>query len=249
MDRVRGVFSYFGIVSIFISSLVLVGCSKKIAPIEGASGIAPDRPSEELARRPPVAPEAEGGLEDSIGEEAVPPAEGFSFFEEPAPGRESTDFEEPASDREGAGEEPFILAERVPPPETLPFSEGGKGDIDVGEGGEGIGPLQEAFFEFDQWVLKDDAKAALEHNARWLETHPEARIQIEGHCDVRGTHEYNLALGERRAKSAMNFLVSMGVDRSRISFISFGEEKNTCSEKNEVCYKKNRRAYFVVLEK
>jgi peptidoglycan-associated lipoprotein len=109
--------------------------------------------------------------------------------------------------------------------------------------------LQDAYFEFDQWVLQRDARLALEQNARWIETHPEARIQIEGHGDIRGTREYNLALGERRAKGAMNFLVSMGVSRSRISFISFGEENNVCSEKNESCYKKNRRAHFVLLDK
>jgi len=208
----------------FVSFLVVTGCSKKIVPVEGASGLAPDSPSEVLTRRTPGEPEAERKLKDSIGEERVSPTEGFSFFEETTPG--------------GAGEadEPFIFADRSSPSEMTSSS----GDPDR---------LQDAFFEFDQWVLQHDARAAMEQNARWLEAHPEARIQIEGHCDVRGTDEYNLVLGERRAKVAVSFLVSMGVDRSRISFISFGEEKNSCSEKNEACYKKNRRAHFVVLEK
>ncbi len=226
-DRVLRGFSCFGVVSVFVASLLLIGCSKKIAPIGGASGLAPDRPSESLTGRSPAELGTERGSKNSIGEERVPSDEGLPFFGESAPGGD------------GAGEDPFILAD----------GDSSSGLRSSPGGDEGTGLLQDAYFEFDQWVLPHDAQSTLEHNARWLEVHPEARIQIEGHCDVRGTNEYNLALGERRAKSAMNFLVSMGVDRSRISFISFGEEKNNCSEKSEACYRKNRRAHFVVLEK
>ncbi|MFQ5579348.1 MAG: OmpA family protein [Nitrospiria bacterium] len=217
-------FSYFGLVSMFVSSLLVMGCSKKIAPIEGTSGIAGDSVSKTPSRIVPSDPEPEREVKDPIGEERVPPAEGFSFFEEPTQGGAAE------------GDEPFILSDQSSPSETI--SSSGVPDR-----------IQDAYFDFDQWVLQRDAKVALELNARWLEAHPEARIQIEGHGDIRGTREYNLALGERRAKGAMNFLVSLGVARSRMSFISFGEENNVCSEKNEACYKKNRRAHFVVLEK
>ena len=78
-----------------------------------------------------------------------------------------------------------------------------------------------------------------------MAANPQVKVQIEGYCDERGTTEYNLALGERRAKSAMNFLVNLGVSPSRISTISYGEEKPFCEEKNEACFQKNRRAHFV----
>jgi len=213
-------FSYFGLVSVFVSFLLVTGCSKKIVPIEGASGIAADTVPDALTRSVPVEPKAERGTRESIGEERV---ESFSFTEEPTSGG-------------GEAEDPFILADRSSPSETISSP-------------EGPDRLQDAFFEFDRWVLQPAARSAMEQNSRWLAAHPEARIQIEGHCDVRGTDEYNLALGERRAKVAVNFLVSMGVERSRISFISFGEEKNSCNGKNEACYKKNRRAHFIVLNK
>ncbi|MBI1961879.1 MAG: OmpA family protein, partial [Candidatus Rokubacteria bacterium] len=80
----------------------------------------------------------------------------------------------------------------------------------------------------------------------WLKSNANHLLLIEGHCDVRGTNEYNLALGERRAKSAMNYLVSQGVQASRITIISYGEERPTCTDKNEACWSKNRRSHFLV---
>ena len=105
--------------------------------------------------------------------------------------------------------------------------------------------LEDVFFDFDQWVVRSDAKRILEQDAKWLAAHP-GKIQIEGHGDERGTNEYNLVLGEKRAKSTMNFLVNLGVNASRISVISYGEEKPFCAEKEESCYQKNRRTHFVV---
>ncbi|MFQ5949209.1 MAG: OmpA family protein, partial [Nitrospiria bacterium] len=119
---------------------------------------------------------------------------------------------------------------------------------DVGGGDEPSNPLQDVFFDFDQWVIRADEKKILEQNARWLGANSEARIQIEGHCDIRGTEAYNLALGDRRAKSVMRFLIDLGISPSRISFISYGEEKNSCNERNEACYQENRRAHFVIVE-
>ncbi len=79
-----------------------------------------------------------------------------------------------------------------------------------------------------------------------MKENPDYLILIEGHCDERGTNEYNLALGERRAKSTMNFLVSQGVQANRITLISYGEERPLCTEHNEACWAQNRRAHFLV---
>ncbi len=116
-------------------------------------------------------------------------------------------------------------------------------------GGEAATSLQDIFFDFDQWVIRPESRKVLEADAQWLAAHPQAKIQIEGHCDERGTEEYNLALGERRAKSVMNFLVNLGISPSRLSFISYGEEKPFCNEHSEDCYQKNRRAHFVIVPK
>ena len=102
------------------------------------------------------------------------------------------------------------------------------------------------FFDFDKYDIRPADAKVLDSNAAWLKTNANNLILIEGHCDERGTNEYNLALGERRAKSAMNYLVSQGVQASRITIISYGEERPTCNEKTEECWAKNRRAHFLV---
>jgi peptidoglycan-associated lipoprotein len=106
--------------------------------------------------------------------------------------------------------------------------------------------LEDVFFDFDKWTLRSEATSALERDARWLAEHRDASIQIEGHCDERGTNEYNLALGERRAKAVKNYLVNLGVEPGRLSVISFGEERPFCTEHSESCYQKNRRGHFVL---
>ena len=106
--------------------------------------------------------------------------------------------------------------------------------------------IQDAFFDYDQYTLRDDARAVLQKNARALEERPGIRITIEGHCDERGSEKYNLALGDMRANAAKDFLVSLGISASRIDTISYGEERNFCQEHNEECWQMNRRARFVM---
>ena len=106
--------------------------------------------------------------------------------------------------------------------------------------------IKDAFFDYDQYSIREDAQQALISNARALAQRPSIRVTIEGHCDERGSEKYNLALGDRRAISAKDFLVSQGVDASRIDTISYGEERNFCEEKNEDCWQLNRRAHFVM---
>ncbi|HUK57441.1 MAG TPA: peptidoglycan-associated lipoprotein Pal [Nitrospiria bacterium] len=106
--------------------------------------------------------------------------------------------------------------------------------------------LADAYFDFDKYNIRDDARAALENDARWLKENPKVRVKIEGHCDERGTNEYNLALGERRAKAVRQVLTTLGVEAARLSTISYGEERPVCTQHDETCYAKNRRAHFTV---
>jgi peptidoglycan-associated lipoprotein len=108
-----------------------------------------------------------------------------------------------------------------------------------------IPELRDAFFDFDKYTIRPDAARALDANAAWLKSNPSVVILIEGHCDERGTNAYNLALGERRAKAAQEYLVSQGVAAARITTITYGEERPVCSERNEKCWAQNRRAHFL----
>jgi peptidoglycan-associated lipoprotein len=101
-------------------------------------------------------------------------------------------------------------------------------------------------FDFDKYVLTSKAMMILDEKASYLREHPAVRVLIEGHCDNRGSNEYNLALGDRRANSAKNYLVKSGVAESRITTISYGEEQPLCTENTESCWWKNRRDQFQV---
>ena len=109
-----------------------------------------------------------------------------------------------------------------------------------------IPELKPIHFDFDKYDIRPGDAKILDANAQWLKSNADQLVLIEGHCDERGTNEYNLALGERRAKSTMNYLVSQGVQSSRITIISYGEERPLCTEHNEGCWAKNRRAHFLV---
>jgi peptidoglycan-associated lipoprotein len=100
------------------------------------------------------------------------------------------------------------------------------------------------FFDFDKSDIRPDARATLEAKAEVLRAHPEIRIRIEGHCDERGSDEYNLALGMRRALAARDYLVRLGLDPSRFEVVSFGEERPLDPRSNEEAWAKNRRAEF-----
>ncbi|NIQ37045.1 MAG: peptidoglycan-associated lipoprotein Pal [Proteobacteria bacterium] len=109
--------------------------------------------------------------------------------------------------------------------------------------------LKDIHFPFDRYDLSPKSRQILGENAEFILKFPDAKIQIEGHCDERGTNEYNLALGERRAMSAKNYLVSIGVPAGRLSIISYGEELPVASGHSEEAWAKNRRGHFVVLSK
>ena len=109
--------------------------------------------------------------------------------------------------------------------------------------------LADIHFEFDKYDIRSGDARILDENARWMKTNADYLVIIEGHADERGTNEYNLALGERRAKSTMNYLIAQGVSANRMTLISYGEERPLCTEKKEDCWAKNRRAHFLVKPK
>ena len=108
------------------------------------------------------------------------------------------------------------------------------------------GWIRDAFFAFDASTLDSDAQVALQQSATWLRSHPELRIRVEGHCDERGTEQYNLALGDRRAETAASYLATLGVDRSRIETVSYGEERPFEEGIDEAAWAQNRRAHLVL---
>jgi peptidoglycan-associated lipoprotein len=112
-----------------------------------------------------------------------------------------------------------------------------------------VSDLVDVHFDFDRADLRPDAVRTIEANARLLNGRANTLVLIEGHCDERGTTEYNLALGERRARVTMNALVSRGVDARRITVVSFGEDKPQCRDRTEACWAKNRRAHFKVKDR
>jgi peptidoglycan-associated lipoprotein len=108
------------------------------------------------------------------------------------------------------------------------------------------GPLSDIYFAYEQYDLNETSRAALKAHAKWLKDRPAVWVEIEGHCDARGTAEYNLALGAKRAQAAKDYLTALGIPAARITVISYGAELPVCNESTEECWQKNRRDRFVV---
>jgi peptidoglycan-associated lipoprotein len=110
----------------------------------------------------------------------------------------------------------------------------------------GASPLKDVFFEYDKAVIEGDQRTALNDNVRWLKSNANAKILLEGHCDERGTSEYNLGLGDRRAKAVRDFLITAGVAPNRIGTISYGKERPFAFGHDERAWKQNRRVHFAL---
>jgi len=106
--------------------------------------------------------------------------------------------------------------------------------------------LRDVFFGYDSWVISEEGRQSLTHDADWMKSNPNAMIKVEGHCDERGTSAYNLVLGEKRAKAARNYLVELGVSANRLSVVSYGKERPSCNERTESCYQQNRRGHLAL---
>ena len=107
-------------------------------------------------------------------------------------------------------------------------------------------PLDDVFFDLDQSSIRDDAKPRLQKDADWLKRWTSTQITVEGHCDSRGSSEYNLGLGSRRATAVKDYLTSLGIPAGRMTVVSKGKESPVCSDENESCWQQNRRGHFVI---
>lgn len=108
--------------------------------------------------------------------------------------------------------------------------------------------ISDIYFDYDKYDIRPEDLPTLKKVASYMKKYSNLRVIIEGHCDERGTNEYNFALGQKRANAAKQYLISLGIPSSKIDIISYGEEKPVCTEKNESCWQRNRRAHFVFIE-
>jgi peptidoglycan-associated lipoprotein len=106
--------------------------------------------------------------------------------------------------------------------------------------------LQDVFFGYDQWTVGDVGMEALNNDAAYLKEHPGTIMRVEGHCDERGTSDYNLVLGDKRAKAARSYLIESGVNEKQVAIVSFGKERPFCSDHEESCYQQNRRGHMLL---
>ncbi len=136
-----------------------------------------------------------------------------------------------------------VVQEAPPPPVTKSTLPGSQEDLRETAGTDTV------LFSYDSYELDDAAKAILTRHAAWLRANPGVRITLEGHCDERGTREYNLALGDRRANSAKNFLAAQGIDVARLSTISYGKERPAVEGADEAAWAQNRRAVTMVMSR
>lgn len=151
----------------------------------------------------------------------------------------STNFHLTAKGEGGTTDANVRVTVRVPEAPTVPSNEG-----DMGSDAVFHQNVKDVFFDYDSYDLRPDAQSSIAQAASYLAAHPAIRVVIGGYCDDRGSAEYNLALGENRANSARTALVNAGVAASRLRVISYGKEKQFCTEENESCWQQNRRAQF-----
>ena len=205
------------LVSLLIGVVVLAGCAKRPA-MTAASAPAPSGAAQATAT-PPGSGATGTGADSST---ATRPGAGAGAGTATGPGATT-----PGGPGTGAGGSSTTAAPGARPP-VAEFAANPN--------------LKDIYFDFDKYDIRPGDAKILDGNATWLKSNNNL-VLIEGHCDERGTNEYNLALGERRAKATMNYLVSQGVQAARITIISYGEERPLCTEHNEACWAKNRRAH------
>jgi peptidoglycan-associated lipoprotein len=228
--------------------LAVVGCKKKPAPPPPAPAPtpAPAAPTVTLRATPSVIDQGQSSslswnstnatelrLEPGLG--SVGPQGSTAVKPE-----RSTTYTLTAKGPGGEAEATARVTVNVPPPAPAPVTR-----LPVEEAFRR--QARDAFFDFDKADVRPDARVALTQTAEFLRAYPEARVLIEGHCDERGSTEYNIGLGDRRANAAREFLLSLGIAANRLETVTYGKERPFCFESNEECWQLNRRAHFVLL--
>lgn len=255
--------------AIFILAIGVTGCAKKLAPEVEAP---PEETVETVAVEPEPTPEPEPEQESGFDTEIQETEESGAFITsspEQEPVQEETveattipDFQvEAPKEEETTKVEQMDMTNDafVAEPQENPVIEDTAKVFEQPEEPEKIeearlltfeptANVEDVYFAFDSFDLDQKSKDRLRANVEWLKQNPNAKVEIQGHCDERGTNNYNLGLGERRALATKKFLASQGIDESRLHTISYGEEKPFCFESNENCWWRNRRAHFMISE-
>ena len=248
MKKVSGPLLRASLITACAAALLVAGCGKKVQPTPPppAPAPAPARPTVTLQANPTSLNKGDAttlswsstnATQLAIAPDVGPVAPEGSTKVTPG---DSTTYTITASGPGGSADASVrvTLAAAPPPPPPTPS-------------GPSIEELftkevRDAYFDLDKADLRPDAREALSKTADFLKNYPSVKVNIEGHCDERGSTEYNLALGDRRAAAVKQFLVSQGIGADRMSTVSFGKEKPFCMESNETCWQQNRRGHFVM---
>jgi peptidoglycan-associated lipoprotein len=234
------------LITLSLCAVLVAGCKKKVAPpppppppapvaVKPTASISADRTSIQKgesvrlswtttdATNISIAPEV--GAVTAQGSTTVTPSD-------------STTYTITATGAGGSASGSVGITVTVPPPPPPPPPQPSLDELFMKE-------VRDAYFDYDKADIRADAKDALGKTAEFLRNYPQVRVTIEGHCDERGSTEYNLALGDRRASSVKQYLVSLGISADRLNTVSYGKEKPFCTTSDEECWQQNRRGHFV----
>ena len=231
------------LLALFGSAVLVSGCSKKVTPPPPppAPAPAPARPTVTLQANPTTINKGESSTltwnSTDATQLSIDPGVGTVTAEgsTKVTPSDSTTYTITASGPGGSATASAAVSVNAPPPPRAPapaptpFEQG----------------VHDAYFDFDKADIRPDVREALSQTAEYLKANSSIRVTIEGHCDERGSTEYNLGLGERRAAAVKEYLVSLGISADRMNTVSFGKEKPFCMEHNETCWQQNRRGHFV----
>ena len=245
--------------AVLFGLIFMTACSKNLMPPEGLDGAAP------VGSQMSQSSDSRGGAGDGAGGGAGPgfniteqgSGSGSGFLTEENVGESARSGGFVSNGQNGTGSDSPLGGGSAGRFQSEPFLGNDSGSGSGSGSGFGSGmdeartlpfkdtsSLQDIHFKFDRVDLDGESRATLRRNASYLKANSSAVIEIQGHCDERGTNNYNVALGERRAHSTKMYLVSQGVSARRIHTISYGEERPFCFDSNNACWQKNRRAHF-----
>lgn len=241
--RLRLLLTVAGIVAVM---MVMAGCKKKPVPPPPPPPAPAPAPTVQIKADPTAIQRGESSTltwtsTNAVSVELNGTAVNLNGSQQVSP-TESTDYEVVAKNADGKTATASVrVTVTQPPPPPPPAQPVGPSIEDLFNQN-----VKDAFFDFDKSDIRSDAQSALTQDAEFLKAHPDVNIIVEGHCDDRGSAEYNMGLGDRRANSVRDFLIQQGVDGSRIRTVSYGKEKPFCTDDNEQCWQQNRRGHIVM---